>query len=480
MLRSSSVSYSRDSDKLPKIEKNPWLTNSSRSSIKSNYLEERRNLPGKYAVNSRDLSNAIKNIDNNYYRRMNKNNPIFYDKLNNIESNYNQMRLMLNDKINRLEHNQRKVNDFLKYSLEQDRLQNDINSYKFNKYLKNYHDKNVSEKEYLLNMLNKVPRLIEKKISKLYTNEIEENRNQKYFLENLKDRMALELQKQRRQDYLKYKRQLNEVIQLKNNEEKEKIKLYHQIQRQKVMIRMQAIKFQNQFYQYQAYNIFPLYQFMQNQSNIINNANKSLELDEIIKMFLFRELMRSMKQKNEFEARNSKYYKPLKKTYKKSSKCSSCFSSSYPGKTFDKNSKKNSNNKASSNKKSTKKTTKSKGSKSGSKSSSSSSSKSSSSSSDKSSDDESKSQKEEKKDDKEDDKKDDKNDENDKKSEESKDDDKSEEKSDKDSKEDDDGEEEKGDEKDDTKNEGTNQNTQNPESYQMPPSSQNPQNSAQS
>ena len=37
----------------------------------------------------------------------------------------------------------------------------------------------------------------------------------------------------------------------------------------------------------------------------------------------------------------------------------------------------------------------------------------------------------------------------------------------------------KGDEKDDTKNEGTNQNTQNPESYQMPPSSQNPQNSAQ-
>ena len=355
MLRSSSVSYSRDSDKLPKIEKNPWLTNSSISSIKSNYLEERRNLPGKYAVNSRDLSNAIKNIDNNYYRRMNKNNPIFYDKLNNIKSNYNQMRLMLNDKINRLEHNQRKVNDFLKYSLEQDRLQNDINSYKFNKYLKNYHDKNVSEKEYLLNMLNKVPRLIEKKISKLYTNEIEENRNQKYFLENLKDRMALELQKQRRQDYLKYKRQLNEVIQLKNNEEKEKIKLYHQIQRQKVMIRMQAIKFQNQFYQYQAYNIFPLYQFMQNQSNIINNANKSLGLDEIIKMLLFRELMRSMKQKNEFEARNSKYYKPLKKTYKKSSKCSSCFPSSYPGKTFDKNSKKNSNNKALSNKKSTKK-----------------------------------------------------------------------------------------------------------------------------
>ena len=108
---------------------------------------------------------------------------------------------MLNDKINRLEHNQRKVKDFLKYSLEQDRLQNDINSYKFNNYLKNYHEKNMNEKDYLLNMLNEVPNLIEKKIGKLYRNEIEENRNQKYFLENLKQRMALELQRQRRYDY---------------------------------------------------------------------------------------------------------------------------------------------------------------------------------------------------------------------------------------------------------------------------------------
>jgi hypothetical protein len=310
-------------------------------------------------------------------------------------------------------------------------------------------------------MLNKVPNLIEKKISNLYANEIEENRNQKYFLENLKDRMALELQKQRRHDYLKYKRQLNEVIQLKNNEEKEKMKLYQQIQKQKAMIRMQAIKFQNQFYQYQAYNIFPLYQFMQNQSNIINNANKTFGLDEIIKMFLFREIMRSFQRKKDFEATKSKHYKPLKKTYRKNSTLSSQ-SSSFRGKIFDKTSKKNSNNKASSNKKSTKKTTKSKGSGS----SSSSPSKSSGTINAKSSDNESKSKKEDKKDD------------NDKKLEESKDDkkddDKSEEKSDKDSKADDD---EEGDEKDDTKNEGTNQNSPNQQSYQMPPSYQNPQNS---
>ena len=60
-------------------------------------------------------------------------------------------------------------------------------------------------------MLKEVPNLIEKKIGKLYQNEIEENWNQKYFLENLKQRMTLELQRQRRNDYLRYKRQLNEM-----------------------------------------------------------------------------------------------------------------------------------------------------------------------------------------------------------------------------------------------------------------------------
>ena len=214
--------YSRGMNKLPKISNNPWLTNSSDNSESNFTLGERRNLPRKYAIENRDLSNAVSNIDNHYYRKMNKNNEILYDQLNTIERNYNQMKLMLNDKINRLENNQRKVQDFLKYSLEQDRLQNDINSYKFNKYLKHYQEKNASEKDYLLNMLNKVPHLIEKKIGKLYLNEIEENQNQKYFLENLKQRMTFELQRQRRYDYLRYKRQLNELIELKNNEEKDK------------------------------------------------------------------------------------------------------------------------------------------------------------------------------------------------------------------------------------------------------------------
>ena len=128
----------------------------------------------KYKMENRNFSNAVNNINNNYIRKINKNNPFIYDQLNAMERNYNQMKLMLNDKKTRLEHNQRKVKDFLNYSLEQDRLQNDINTYKFNNYLENYHEKNLNEKDYLLNMLNEVPNLIEKKIDKLY---------QKYFLQ---------------------------------------------------------------------------------------------------------------------------------------------------------------------------------------------------------------------------------------------------------------------------------------------------------
>ena len=65
------------------------------------------------------------------------------------------------------------------------------------------------------------------------------------------------------------------------------MRLYHQIQRQKMMNRMQAINFENQFYHHQAYNVFPLYQLMQNQ----NNKNNSLGIDELIKVLLFKQLL---------------------------------------------------------------------------------------------------------------------------------------------------------------------------------------------
>ena len=133
MSRSSSVpklrTYSKDINQLPRITKNSWLTNSSNNS-NNDFFRERKNLPKKYIIKDKDLSNVMNNINTNLNRKINGGNPIIYDHLNAIENNYYEMKNMLNDKINRLEKNQRKVNDFLKYSLEQDRLQNDLHSLK--------------------------------------------------------------------------------------------------------------------------------------------------------------------------------------------------------------------------------------------------------------------------------------------------------------------------------------------------------------
>ena len=43
----------------------------------------------KYKMENRDFSNAVNNINNNYIRKINKNNPFIYDQLNAMERNYN-------------------------------------------------------------------------------------------------------------------------------------------------------------------------------------------------------------------------------------------------------------------------------------------------------------------------------------------------------------------------------------------------------
>ena len=186
MKRSSSLpqhkSYANGLNyKLPKITKNPWLTNSSTASDYK-YMRGEKYLPQNYMIMNRD-------------------------KLKTIENNYFEMRYLLNDKINRLEKNQRKFNDILQYSLEQNRLQNDINSFNYDKHIQNYKDKNKLEKEYLINVINQMPQMIESKIDKIFMDEYESSQNQKQFLENLKERMISELKNQRRYDYIKYKQQ---------------------------------------------------------------------------------------------------------------------------------------------------------------------------------------------------------------------------------------------------------------------------------
>ena len=113
-------------------------------------------------------------------------------------------------------------------------MQNDINSFNYNKHMQNYEDKNKLEKDYLLKMINQMPEMIENKIDRIFQDEYESSQNQKNFIENLKERMLSEIKNQRRYDYMRYRQQLKELMILKENEEKEKLRLLNEIQQQKL------------------------------------------------------------------------------------------------------------------------------------------------------------------------------------------------------------------------------------------------------
>ena len=286
MIRSSSLpEYKYHSNglnvNLPKITKNPWITNSSTASDYK-YKRGDKYLPKNYAI-------------------MNK------DKLNAIENNYYEMRYFLNDKINRLEKNQRKFNEILQYSLAQNRLQNDINNFNYDKHLQNYKDKNIYEKEYLINMINQMPEMIEKKLDRIFMSEIESSRNQKKFIKKLEEKMMVELKNQRRYDYLKYKQQLDDLMQMKDFEEKEKMRLLNKIQQQKILNKLREIQYQNDIFRYNPYAAFPYYQF-----NPFNMRQNSIgpSIDEFMKVMMFKEMMGSFRFYNDYQNYLNDYFNP--------------------------------------------------------------------------------------------------------------------------------------------------------------------------
>ena len=127
----------------------------------------------------------------------------------------------------------------MKYSLDQDQLKNEMKDAKYNNYIKNEREKNSSDRAQLLNMIKEVPSMIQNKINQIYQEEIEENRNQSEFFNQLKNQIVSEIKNQRREDDIKHRKQINELKKLKEDEEKEKIKLINEIQRQRHNLQMQ-------------------------------------------------------------------------------------------------------------------------------------------------------------------------------------------------------------------------------------------------
>ena len=317
---------------LPRISVSPLVYSSKYSDqkkdTKSDYKEKDYHL-----YNNNNLSNMITNINDNLNRKLRANNEVAQNQINSIKNNYEELRYLLDEKTNKLENNQNKIIDYMKHSLEQ----NDIND---NKYNNNYIN-NSTNKENLIRALNQVPSMIQNKINQIYKEEKEENRNQNMFLNKLKEEVITVLRNQRKQDDLRYKQHIEELRKLKDNEEKEKIQLIDELQQRRNNYQIQKnnlriykykkpkLKYNNEsiapFYENNLSQIIPQVPFYyQNpnqmlqgmNNNLMYNGGKNLSIDEIIKFYLFKEMMNNdfYRQQRYFEKYDN--YLPNIKTCK--------------------------------------------------------------------------------------------------------------------------------------------------------------------
>ena len=103
-----------------------------------------------------DVSNVINILNNNFNNSLKERNRITNDKINSIQNNYYQIKYLLDNKINKLEKNQKKVFDFMKYSLDKEQIKNDMDKKIYKNYINNIKQKNNTEKGNLMNMLKEV------------------------------------------------------------------------------------------------------------------------------------------------------------------------------------------------------------------------------------------------------------------------------------------------------------------------------------
>ena len=90
-------------------------------------------------------------------------------------------------------------------------------------------------------------------------------------------------------------------MKMRDYDKKEKMYLYDQIQKQKMMYKLKEMKYQSQLLQYQAFSGLPIWNLIGNNNNMNNPYSLGLSIDELIKIFLFKEMLNSSRINNEYE-----------------------------------------------------------------------------------------------------------------------------------------------------------------------------------
>ena len=312
MSRASSVprhkTYSKDLDsnqqKLPKIEKN---TLSRKSDINNKDLKRDNS-----SILNKEIANAINNLDNDLNAKLNSNNEKAQEQINTIKNNYYEIKYLLHNKINTLEKNQQKVFDYLKKSIEKEKIKDDRNDVKYHNYFQNYREVNNLNNEKALNIIKEVPSMIQNKMDQIYQDEIEENRKQNRFLNELKNQLISQFKEQRRQDNIRHQNQINELRKLKEDEEKERLELLDKLKQQKHLnyshINKHKTKKETRQYNNNPFNSHIPFNYLFYPINNGNLSSLSSSLDELIKVYLLKDIMNNPRQQSDYHRYSSSRY----------------------------------------------------------------------------------------------------------------------------------------------------------------------------
>ena len=214
--------------KLPLIHSRPTshrrkrkYTNSSSES--SSYQYDANN-------NKKELSNFVKDINNSIAVRLQNDNFIAQQKLNNIKNNYNEIKTMLNNKIEKLEQDQQMQFDNLKYALEQGGGLKMMGAVK-NANGGNNYDLRKAEEEDMLDATRKLPRLLENKMNIINNMKRKEKEDEKRLLSQVRKKVNEEIKKQKEKDEIRFKKEIDEIEQKRENIRQERRRLIEELQR---------------------------------------------------------------------------------------------------------------------------------------------------------------------------------------------------------------------------------------------------------
>ena len=249
--------------------------------------------------NRKELSNYIKDINFSVANKLQNDNFIAQQKLNNLKNNYNEIKTLLNNKLEKLEQDQQMQFDNLKLALGQGGGLKMLGAVK-NANGGNLYDLQRAEQEDIIDATRKLPKLLDKKINEAlnYKRYNKYKNNYEDDLTNMKQRMDEELKRQKYLDDMKFKRELDEIEAKRETMRQERERMLQELQDQDIDDLNDPLYLPpppspfpfNPYNPYNPYMMPPPY-FMPPMNN--NSNNNQSDTSELIKFFLIKKLFDS-------------------------------------------------------------------------------------------------------------------------------------------------------------------------------------------